>query len=672
MTTDYPKAKSKFAARFLKDVADTELQRSGEISKGLAEKNVRVYEPTVAEKAILERVQRAYNVGEYNLNKPIKAYSNRSVIEMNERAHEILHIYKPEIQKAIEEAWQSDVRRPISRNKVVAVVAHQLHKLIVPSVKAQTEDNRHDEVAAQAMRDLLDFVRYQCGYKHEMMYALIEATASPVLVVEAGYRTLHKQKKSKNEAGEWKAEMVVDSLLSGFYMQRHDVVEFLVPSLREKNIQMQEWVIKRRIISEDMARAKYGTRDNYSFVVPGVYYKLSSTGSIYLDASDGMITQGDIKWVEEVVFLSRHTDTKAVLLNGVLVTDPDEGIGRPDGRYQYARLVYEPVTNSETEFYGYPFILKLMEDQDLVERLYNVTMDGAILDAMPPVAVSESVSRANAVPGASVVVREDFKATPLGGGRNVSSGLSAINQVERSFDVASPDHQVGVGSPGEKTRREVELLDANASTGQALFKAGIEQFVIELTDIFIGDIQEYITRSQVEKLVHNVFELDTIIIPESMHGGTPTTRALEFVSPLANAADDEKRAYDIYDREQKTGATITELNPVKFLDVLFSAYVQPEQSAAQDPQRREIVARELYILMKDNPTVSLEDLTRYVFQVYTPYTVDKLMKNPAALKALQQQLQQSVPGSNQQRMTRTGGADNLPAGGVDIPNPPVV
>ena len=236
LTKNNYKVNHKFKTRFLKDIKDIEKQRSGGVTKD----KPYTYKPDIEQAELIERIQRAYNVGEYNLTKPLQVFSDRSVLEVDEESHKILNIYKPEIAKEISDAWKSDVRRPISRNKVVAVVAHQLHKLIIPSVKAQTPDDKHDEYAAQAMRDILDYIRYKIKYKQEMMYVLLEATASPLTIVETGYATLYKQLKSRGEDGDVSIELVVDKYLSGFYMSRHSISEILIPSIDESDIQKQE------------------------------------------------------------------------------------------------------------------------------------------------------------------------------------------------------------------------------------------------------------------------------------------------------------------------------------------------------------------------------------------------------------------------------------------------
>ena len=296
--------------------------------------------------------------------------------------------------------------------------------------------------------------------------------------------------------------------------------------------------------------------------------------------------------------------------------------------------------------------------------MYNITMDGAKLDIMPPTAVTQALGGANVVPGASVVVREDFKATPLTTNRNSSAGFNAIQLIENSFEQVSPSHQAGVSTPGEKTRKEVELLDSNAQTVQALFKAQFESFVVELTQLFIGDIQDYITKDAYDKITHSQ-AAESILIPQSFEKGSAISKEIKFVSAYANNYGLTDRSYNLLEQELHSNKQITEIEPLGFLNIEFSSYIQPEQISAQDPERKERIARDLYILLKDNPTIELDELTRNLLSVFSPFQVDEIMKDPALLKELKNQVAQPPEGGGVKSL---GGEDNQP---VNAPGMPV-
>lgn len=600
--------------------------------------------------ALMEKIQKAVKIGESNLTDPLTSFSDKSPQEVYEICKKIFNIYRKDVVKEIQDKWKTDSRRPTSRNIAVVVIAHLINELIVPSVKAQTKESEHDEKAARVMRDLLDYVQDKIRYRREMLFTLLEAVASPSTVVKIGYAEGMKNERYYVD-GVLNTKKIVDDVASGFFFKRIRLSNFLVANKNIYDIQKQDWVIERDLISFDTATQFYSDKPAFADVRPGIYLSCSN-GQLIEDANNRNITGKNL--VERIEYYNRAADIHAVVLNGVIVAD--QPIQRLDKKYPFTHVGYEPITN-EAEFYTFPLIWKLKEDQQLLEESYNVIMDGMKLDAKPPTIVNRRIGPKAFIPGSYTVSDDGFESKQLINGRSINGGLQAAQLLENSFERASPSSQAGIKPQGEQSRYQFQVLADNAGATHGVFKSLIREFVYDITELQISDIQQYITKNALEKLVQGVLDIETIVIPKSALQDKTVDKEIRWVSPLASTKNTLDRSYNIWKAEKNTKRKISEVNPLVYLNIKFSVFSDPEVEMPENKIEKMNINKEMYMLLRQDPLINHDMLVQRYVRSVDPHAVQDIVKSRdevAKVLADQKQAQENP------QIKQMGGADNAP------------
>ena len=142
------------------------------------------------------------------------------------------------------------------------------------------------------------------------------------------------------------------------------------------------------------------------------------------------------------------------------------------------------------------------------EQLYSMFIDGTYLNLMPPMVGvgGETISAEVIIPGAVTILSSpDSDLRPITTSNNLTAGFNALQQVSESINESSQD-PIQSGQDATKsgtTAYEISRLEQNAATVLGLFIKMISKFVKEYGKLRLGDIIQYLTIADVDKITDN-------------------------------------------------------------------------------------------------------------------------------------------------------------------------
>ena len=450
------------------------------------------YKPSEAEKERTSDIIAAFTVGDTIRNTAYREFNDMSLIERQSRDQKSFNSWQEPESRDPDEAWKSNAVRPIARNKIISIAAHVTGALIAPKIFAQNENDEADKDAAQVMKDLMLYRNEQAGYERTFLYSVISALVNPAVIVHTEFSKVMRRIKEITSQDNWTEKEVLDEVLSGFRDSIVPVDELYIGNVYESNIQKQPFLIWRRVIDYEIAESKYKNSKNFQYVRPGVQ-------NIYDDGSDTFYEQDDNnmndRQVEEVIYYNRTEDLQIPMVNGIIQSHPDQPIKRKDKNYPFAKTGYELIDEGNFVYYR-SLANKMSVDEEVVNTLYRMVIDGTFLQLMPPMAVfgDEDVDSSVVRPGVVTPFDTESKIQKIDAGNDISTGMRTLEMVERSISESSQDvQQSGQSAKGTQTAFEISRLEQNARTMLGLFGKMISFLVKDLGELYISDIIQHLT-----------------------------------------------------------------------------------------------------------------------------------------------------------------------------------
>jgi hypothetical protein len=589
------------------------------------------YNPSQEAKDITARVRDDFDIGYTNWNKPLNEYNGRSVIEEINANQKAFNSYIPPRSEDPEESWRAQTVRPIVRNKLISIAAHVTAAIIYPNIFAQTQDDDEDKMAAEIMKDIVDWIIDNSNYSKSFINAVISALVDPAVVVEQEFREVIREVRRMQADGSYTKEEIVDEVLSGFQTHVVPLSEILLANLYEPNIQRQRFIIRQRYIDYGEAKLEYGDHENFKFVTPGSYAYFDIQTQTFYETKQ-LETKN---LVHEVKYYSRLDDLELTFVNGVLVSDPDCPIKRYDKLYGFAMSGFEPINNGVFALYK-SAANKLGPDEDLVNTLYNMVMDGTFMALMPPLAIygKDQINSSVMIPGSMTNFSAESKVDSIGPRSDLRAGLMAIEEVEKSISESSQDNmRSGQAIGGERTAYEVQALQENAQKMLGLFGKFIMFLVHDIGQLMVGDILQYMTVPDIKKItnVTDPVAYKTLLIPEKIQNGKKITKKIKFTGEYLDK-DDVNPAVEsmkIYKEEKKAGENVRiyKINPEIFRNIKYKIVITPDKFENRSKTLEKALNLELYDRAIANPLVDQNAVTRdFLFETYKPGQSEKYMK----------------------------------------------
>lgn len=549
-----------------------------------------LYTPSDEVKTRILQIINAFTVGDMNMRKPRREWNDISTLDRMTVDQMSFNTYQPNngdgYQGDMINGWRSNAMRPVVRNKIISIAAHATARLIFPKIFAQNDESESQEDSAQVMTDLMEWAADQSDYSYTSLQAILTALWSPASIVYTGYNEIERTvKTSKKEKGGWNTKKIIDENLSGFKDTIIPVDELYIENFYEHDIQKQGFIIWRKVIPYSLAQTKYGHIQNFKdYVKPGVQLVYDDANSSFYEVYDSNMRQYDC---EEIIYYYKNDDVQITLLNGVMMSDPDEPNPRIDKQYPMAKFGYEFMDEGKC-FYFKSLAFKLQQDAKIINTLYPMIIDGTYLNLMPPmiIAGSETIASDVIVPGAvTTVASGDATITPIQTAQNINQAGNTLQSVEESVNESSQEPlRSGQKEGGSQTAYEISRLEQNASTVLGMFIQMIGNYVKQYGKLRMSDILQYLTIGDIQMIEGKESKLiyKTFLLPEKTTQGGSKNRRIMFDSGLPdeamNSMEMEKMSFDILEAEGglNSKTQIYKVNPSLFRDLKYEVKLSPD------------------------------------------------------------------------------------------------
>ena len=415
-------------------------------------------------------------------------------------------------------------------------------------------------------------------------------------------------------------------------------------------------------MSYSLAESKY--RDLYpnfkEYVRPGVQLLYNDANQTFYQVYDTNMRPYD---VEEIIYWNRSLDVKIIMVNGVMLTPADNPNPRNDKLYPFDKFGYEIINNRC--FYYKSLAFKLMHDANIVNTLYPMIIDGTYLNLMPPmVAISDEIIGSDVIVPGVVTTFADPKSDlrPITTANNLKAGMDTLFKVDESINQSSESPLLqGQNQGGTQTAYEISRQEQNAATVLGLFIKMISQHVKDYGKLRLGDILQYMTLPEVEKIVDNApLVYKTFLLQNKTQQGKIKTRKIKFDSemPSEELTHDEKlkQSLEIKQEEGNSKMEIFKVNPELFRNLTYMVTVTPDvlNPRSEDLERaynleafdRMVMHPEMFdqeetarLLMSTNP-LTKRDPDKYLINGGDP--IQKMLQ-AGGLQAPQQKQQGQSP-----------------------------
>ena len=600
-----------------------------------------LYTPNQREQDVRAQILKDFRLGWQTMYLPRVEFNDLSLFQRHTVDMLAFNTYQEnDGQSAAEDrlgGWRSNVVKPIVRNKAISMAAHRTARLTVPKVFAYNNQNEEQEDSAKVMSYLLDWAKEQANYSHQALYREIQAIYSPISWGLTEYVQSYKElKDTQNADGSWTYKTIEDQDESGFKHTPISTDQVFFANFYEKDAQKQDFLLIRRIISFDQAQTKYGSMRNWEYVKPGIQITMNDANNGFYQVYDPHMRGED---VEEIIYWRKKgrviKDCKIIMVNGVIIGDCDAANPRADHQYPLDVYYYLPI--NERCIAGKSLVFAMQSDANIVSTLYQLAIDGAILNQMPPTVTtgSDKVGGDLFVPGLNLAFSEnDVEVKPIrvSDGNSLAATMNMLTKVEASVSESSQDalsqglDQPGKGNPS--TAYEISRIEQNASTVLGFSMKFTAQHAINFGNLLVSDILQYMTVAQAEEITEDGGLLYRTFF-QNEPGAAGKTNKIQFDANLPDTlpqdmADDQKNemAWDILIAQGgiKSNTRLYKVNPVLFRDYKYKFLVDADVLNPRSSDLERAFDLETYDRAIASPVANQETLYKDLLMSSNPKT----------------------------------------------------
>lgn len=614
------------------------------------------YQPTDAEKKRRQEIIHDFTWGHVTMYKPRREFNDLSVIARLTTDKMSFNTYQPNDGDALDaditNSWKSRAMKPIIRNKVMSIAAHATARLLFPKIFAYNQEDEEEQDAAIVLESLQEWAADKSNYAKTSLYAIITALWSPSAIVYTDYVETYRDVKRMKD-GKMVVETILDEEMSGFIDEVCPRDELYIENWYESNIQRQAWLLRRKVQSYSLARAKYERKyENFKYVKPGIQIIYDDANQTFYEVYDTNMRQ---EMVEEITYWRKSDDLKIIMVNGVMLTDPDNPNPRNDKLYPFDKFVYSNFDEGRA-FDGKSLVFHMTPEAKIINTLYPMVIDGTYLSIMPPMVNigGEVIASDVIIPGAVTTLSDpssDLKPFSIGQNyQGLIAGMNALNKVEDSLNDSSitPIEQ-GQTQPGSSTAYEIQQIEQNSATILGLFVKMISEHVRAFGKLRLGDILQYLTIPEVQaiegkadgELIYKTFYLYN-------KGEGSKTRKIKFDKNMPDGKISKKKKLDMsFDILGEQGGldSKTELykvNPALIRNLKYMVTVNADVLNPMSDELELAFALEEYDRMIANPAIDPQETARFLL---TSYQKTKKDPDKYLLKQGQQPQGQPQPGT---------------------------
>lgn len=596
----------------------------------------------------MQQIRKDYAEAQYVRDEAYEEFNLRSLTTVLNDDERAFNSFIPAPAGDVNNSWRANVVKPVTRAKAISIAANVTAAVLYPNIIAQNKNSEMDRDAGMVMKDLIEYTLDSSKYEQTFVNAVIAAMYSPIVFIEDNYAEVKRIVKEITDTGYVEKE-ITDDVFSGFQNLIVPCDSMYIGNAYEPELQKQPFLIRQKFIDYTEAELKYGDLPDWKYVTPGIRVFYEDEQDTFYQRYDEMLRN---RLVEEVVYYNRLSDLEIVLVNGVMVHgDPNRPMQRLDKLYPYVAFGFEPF--NERFFYRKSLVNKISPEQSIIDVLYGLAIDSAMLQTMPPGVTygNEEIDSSVMVPGKVTPLQQGSKFEALSVGTNMNFALAMIQSIEGSIDQNSASSLLGGATPkGANTAFEVATIQENAMRVLGLFGKMVKFMVEEFGDLRIGSILQYMTVAEGLETTGAVSRLRfrDLLIPDRMVDGKKMPRKVVFTDSIYQEEKQvEKRSYEILTKERSLEMSLAEVNPSLFAELKFKTKVEADMLFSQSETVKKALNLEAYDRAIANPIIAqdpnaLKETTRrFLLGNYVPGDEDKYLPqesvNPETAMAMAMQ-----------------------------------
>ena len=635
-----------------------------------------MYKPSDKDKKELKYVYDELEKMIAERHKTWRQFNDRTLIQFIDDSEKRVQGYVPPRESQGKQEWQSNVFNQATRNKLkalVASVASSPPDLIYKAVK--DKDGGLDLYRAEIMENLVVHSRGNTNQEVEIFWDSWNCVTKGTVVKYDGYFKGKYPRKFITSYDPITGDMEFDErefeIDEGCVELNVPLTEFFISDFTIHDVQDQPAVAWVRYLNKSDIKMEFGKYKNYKFI---------ETNSQVQNYTDETVSFFYNKWkdrVEEdeyevIKFYSIADDKYCVVVNGVLLLSAPLLWGRKKKMYPFAKTIFEPFSSKEF-FYGNSLPNANMDVQDVINTLYNMSLDKTYRSLNPPLLVGvknkDLVELENENIGMeSTLYVEDINQVKYMDSRGLTDAeFGIIKWVSQGIDLGTLDiNQQGVAGRGV-TAREIVISNENAKRIKGLFFMFLTDLWIQKTKLRIFNV---LINYTLPKLVEVVGEYGATTMQETFRDilvenskfpdGSRGTLAIKFVNdreelPSPEDLDLEEEKYKIQGvNYQKIVLTSDYLDNFEYdVQVVSKTLFQKDSAEAQAvlQEKLGIMATFFPQIFMANMQTIFKDFVRAYNEDPEKYNLESPMQLPM------EGIQEEMGGGGQPPLTQ----NNLPA-----------
>lgn len=575
------------------------------------------------------------------LQTPWEELNNRSVIEDTNRGQRMFNTFVDETTENPADAWKWKGTRSMARNKAIAMHAQLTAAYILPMFMAQNDQDETDQDFSELMRDLCEWMIDNSDYKSSFLSLVFGMLTNPITYLGAEYCEVYQKVKERQQDGSLTTKEIIDEVLSGFQAPVYGPTEILITNAYIRNIQKQRVVIKREYIEWDTAMAEIPeNHPNKQYVRPGIKTIYNDEDGLFYDVKDEVHRS---YLVEKVTPMYRRDDTEVSFYNGIYMGDVDDIEANPmhhrdnfnAPKYNVIPFGYSRI-GEHFSFYK-SMMNALGWDNQLIDAMYEVQMNKAFLDLLPPTAVfgDDKVDSDLIFPSAVIPFADkDAKIASLLPPTPPNAGYNALKMIEDSMSDASvSDLTAGQLPSSSQPAHNVATANANAKTTLSSIGKSLAESVVQYGSLMADIAVNHLTVPQVDQILAGDIRLKyrNFILHNKSVGGKQVDKQISFDPSLmgTNMSDEDKKSYNLKLLEQ-TGypdhkKELYVYNPEVFASMKYLTRIEPQEMFPKNEEFMQALLTNLYETLQNDPLINREALLRKLLYSYFRSGADDLI-----------------------------------------------
>jgi len=596
-----------------------------------------IYIPTADEKQELDFLYEETGECIKVRNQTYPQFNDRTLIQFVDDSEKRVQGYVPTREEQGKEDWQSNVFNQSTRNKLKALVAGVATTPPELRYKAVSlADGGLDLRRSGVIENLVMHSRNKSNVETEIFWEAWTCATQGTVVKYDGYlKTKYKRKFIKSydlltgdmEFEEKEVEVndeCVDVLIP--------ISEFFPKSFKVHDVQDQpaiEWI---RYLDFDSIEKEFGQYKNFKYVLDksraGTYQDETET-FFYSKWKDRVDAKDDY---EVIKYYNRFKDKYCIVINGVLLLSAPMLWGRVDKVYPFSKTIFEPFANKNF-FYGNSLPNANMDVQDVINSLYNMSLDKTYRSMNPPllagIANKDLLEMENENIGmdSTIYVQDvgQVKYQEIPG--ITTSEMAMIKWVAQGMDLGTSIDaaQQGVVSGKNVTARQIVIANENAKKLKGIFFMFLTDLWVQKTKLRILNILTNYTQPKVEELVgddgsktYKESFRKILVEGSKFPDGSSGTLEIQFASkpenlPTRRELDIEEEKYRIQgEKYEKIGLLSTYLDEFDYdVQVIPESLYQKDSAEAQAifAEKAKIMMTVFPQLYMANQNVLFDDFT---------------------------------------------------------------